>query len=118
MADLDPTRSWAPAHVEPADLDDLAWPCDAAPPDAEPDAADPAPADAPASHRVPSSHEVVPFERPRPRTTRVVLDRGTDAFSRLGPDERRRLLVRVLCELVAYDADRDVDLRRTRRLAG
>jgi hypothetical protein len=37
-------------------------------------------------------------------TTRVVLDRGLDPFARLTTDERRRLMVRVLCELVAYGA--------------
>jgi hypothetical protein len=32
-----------------------------------------------------------------------VLDRDLDPFERLAPIERRRLMVRVLCGLVAYD---------------
>ena len=44
-----------------------------------------------------------PSERSR-ATTRVVLDRGLDPFARLSPEERKRLMVRVLCELVAYGA--------------
>ncbi|WP_334142515.1 hypothetical protein [Rhabdothermincola sp.] len=34
--------------------------------------------------------------------TTIRIDRGVDPFSKLGPEERMRLLVRVLCELVAY----------------
>lgn len=41
-------------------------------------------------------------DRPR-STTRVVVDRDLDPFQRLSPIERRRLMVRVLCGLVAYD---------------
>jgi len=37
--------------------------------------------------------------------TRVVLQRQLDPFERLSPAQRRRLLVRVLCELVAYDEE-------------
>jgi hypothetical protein len=36
-------------------------------------------------------------------TTRVVVDRDLNPFDRLSPIERRRLMVRVLCGLVAYD---------------
>lgn len=36
-----------------------------------------------------------------PRTA-VRLDRGVDAFAGLNPDARLRLMVRILCELVAY----------------
>jgi hypothetical protein len=36
--------------------------------------------------------------------TRVVLERDLSPFDRLEPGARRRLLVRVLCGLVAYDA--------------
>ena len=39
----------------------------------------------------------------RARTTRVVLDRHVNPFEQLTAPQRRRLLVRVLCELVAYD---------------
>jgi hypothetical protein len=39
-----------------------------------------------------------------PATTRVVLERDLSPLDRLDPGARRRLLVRVLCELVAYDA--------------
>ncbi len=35
--------------------------------------------------------------------TRIVLDGDLSPFERLTADQRRRLLVRVLCELVAYD---------------
>jgi hypothetical protein len=49
-----------------------------------------------------------------PPTTRVVLDRDLSPFDRLGTDERRRLLVRVLCELVAYDPPEE----SAHRLAG
>ncbi len=58
-----------------------------------------------------------PLDRPgadRPRragTTRVVLPGDLDPFQRLTPPERTRLLVRVLCELVAYGADEDADAR-------
>ena len=37
------------------------------------------------------------------KTTRVVVDRDLNPFDRLAPDERRRLMVRVLGGLVAYD---------------
>ena len=49
-----------------------------------------------------------------PTTTRVVLDRDLSPIDRLGTDERRRLLVRVLCELVAYDPPEE----SAHRLAG
>jgi hypothetical protein len=49
-----------------------------------------------------------------PTTTRVVLERDLSPFDRLGTDERRCLLVRVLCGLVAYDAPEEP----ARRLAG
>ncbi len=55
---------------------------------------------------------------PRPRragTTRVVLEGDLNPFERLGPDERKRLLVRVLCGLVAYDAEEEA---AADRLAG
>jgi hypothetical protein len=53
------------------------------------------------------------------RTTRVVLDRHVNPFERLTPTEQRRLLVRVLCELVAYDEpDAVTDSSRDERLAG
>ena len=44
--------------------------------------------------------EVLAFERP----TTVRVERGTDPFAELSDHERALLLVRVLCELVAYDA--------------
>ena len=47
--------------------------------------------------------EVLAFERPS--TTTVRIDRGEDAFTNLTEHERALLLVRVLCELVAYDAE-------------
>lgn len=34
--------------------------------------------------------------------TAVRLDKGIDAFAGLSPDARLRLMVRILCELVAY----------------
>ena len=49
--------------------------------------------------------------------TRVVLERRLDPFERLTPDQRRRLLVRVLCELVAYDEE-PAAVTLDRRLAG
>ncbi len=54
---------------------------------------------------------------PKPATTRVVLERDLSPFDRLAPDARRRLLVRVLCELVAYDAPPEA-AQATERLAG
>lgn len=46
-----------------------------------------------------------PTERTkRVGTTRVVLESELNPFERLSPDERKRLLVRVLCGLVAYGA--------------
>jgi hypothetical protein len=48
--------------------------------------------------------DVIELGTPTPQTTRVVLERDLSPFDRLAPDARRRLLVRVLCELVAYDA--------------
>jgi hypothetical protein len=44
-----------------------------------------------------------PIDLDAPSRTRIVLDSGASPFDRLDPDARRRLLVRVLCELVAYD---------------
>jgi hypothetical protein len=44
--------------------------------------------------------EVIDLSRAR---TRIVLESGASPFDRLDPDAQRRLLVRVLCELVAYD---------------
>ncbi len=35
--------------------------------------------------------------------TRVTLERDLSPFDRLAADDRKRLLVRVLCELVAYE---------------
>jgi hypothetical protein len=40
---------------------------------------------------------------PSVAATRIVLDRDLSLLDRLGDDERRRLLVRVLCGLVAYE---------------
>jgi len=40
-------------------------------------------------------------------TTRVVVDRDLNPFERLPPIERRRLMVRVLCGLVAYEGPPD-----------
>lgn len=34
--------------------------------------------------------------------TTIRIDRGVDPLTKLSPEERMRLLVRVLCELVAY----------------
>ena len=59
---------------------------------------------------------VVNLAAAAPRT-RVVLDRRLDPFERLTPDQRRRLLVRVLCELVAYDEEPAPDAL-DHRLAG
>ncbi len=39
---------------------------------------------------------------PSVAATRIVLDRDLSLLDRLNEDERRRLLVRVLCGLVAY----------------
>lgn len=47
--------------------------------------------------------DVLAFERPEPATVRV--ERGVDPFAELSEHERGLLLVRVLCELVAYDAE-------------
>jgi len=49
--------------------------------------------------------------RRRTGTTRVVIEDGLNPFERLSPDGRKRLLVRVLCGLVAYDTA-DVDANR------
>jgi hypothetical protein len=38
-------------------------------------------------------------------TTRVVIEGHLDPFERMAPDERKRLIVRVLCGLVAYDSE-------------
>ena len=54
--------------------------------------------------------------------TRIVLQRAPDPFQHLDDDERRRLLVRVLCGLVAYGEPEDlvepVDELVEHRLAG
>ncbi len=50
-------------------------------------------------------------------TTRVVLERDLSPFDQLDPGARRRLLVRVLCELVAYDAPEEPAVA-PERLAG
>jgi len=50
---------------------------------------------------------------PAVTATRIVLDGDLSPFDRLDADERRRLLVRVLCGLVAYD-----DAPAPARLAG
>jgi hypothetical protein len=52
---------------------------------------------------------------PTVTATRIVLDRDLSPFDRLGADERKRLLVRVLCGLVAYDDETRSD---EPRLAG
>ena len=66
--------------------------------------------------------EVAVMDPPLPRpkrvgTTRIVLDEELNPFERLDPGERKRLLVRVLCGLVAYDAE-DAEDAGTDRLAG
>jgi len=53
---------------------------------------------------------------PTVTATRVVLERELGPLDRLGADEKRRLLVRVLCGLVAYDEDSGES--STPRLAG
>jgi len=50
---------------------------------------------------------------PTVTATRIVLDRDLGPLDRLDPDARRRLLVRVLCGLVAYE-----DEPAATRLAG
>jgi hypothetical protein len=50
---------------------------------------------------------------PGARATRIVLERDLSPLDRLSADQRRRLLVRVLCGLVAYDDGPTAD-----RLAG
>jgi len=50
---------------------------------------------------------------PTVSATRIVLDGDLSPLDRLDQDERRRLLVRVLCGLVAYD-----DHPNDARLAG
>jgi hypothetical protein len=50
---------------------------------------------------------------PSVTATRIVLDRDLSLLDRLDDDERRRLLVRVLCGLVAYE-----DEPAAARLAG
>jgi hypothetical protein len=48
---------------------------------------------------------VIGLDRPgRPDRTRVRIGRDTDRLGELTEDQRRRLLVRVLCELVALEA--------------
>lgn len=37
-----------------------------------------------------------------PRTTRVTIDRRENPLSELSEQERMRLIIRVLCEIVAY----------------
>ena len=51
-------------------------------------------------------------------TTRVRVARDSNPFTALAPPERMRLIIRVLCELVAYDeldTDTAADHRRTLR---
>jgi len=63
----------------------------------------------------PTTAQVIDLDGPvRPERTRVVLERDLSPFERLGDDERRRLLVRVLCELVAYEVPEPAE----HRLAG
>ena len=51
-------------------------------------------------------------------TTRVRVQRDDNPFTALAPPERMRLIIRVLCELVAYDElDAADDRRRTIRAA-
>jgi hypothetical protein len=50
---------------------------------------------------------------PTVAATRIVLERDLSPLDRLDETERRRLLVRVLCGLVAYDAPTS-----SKRLAG
>ena len=51
-------------------------------------------------------------------TTRVRLPREDNPFTALAPPERMRLIIRVLCELVAYDElDAAEERRRTIRAA-
>jgi hypothetical protein len=51
-------------------------------------------------------------------TTRVRLPRDDNPFTALAPPERMRLIIRVLCELVAYDElDAAEERRRTIRAA-
>lgn len=60
-----------------------------------------------------------PVLRPkRVGTTRVVLDDELNPFERLSADGRKRLLVRVLCGLVAYDTEADAEVAATDLLAG
>lgn len=51
-------------------------------------------------------------------TTRVRFQRDANPFTALAPPERMRLIIRVLCELVAYDElDAVEERRRTIRAA-
>jgi hypothetical protein len=51
-------------------------------------------------------------------TTRVRVQRDDNPFTSLAPPERMRLIIRVLCELVAYDEiDAAEERRRTVRAA-
>jgi len=60
---------------------------------------------------------VITKSRSAPRsTTRVVIDRQLNPFEAMTPDERKLLIVRVLCGLVAYDSDPAV--APSERLAG
>jgi hypothetical protein len=50
--------------------------------------------------------DVIALAAPAGRaTTRVVLDSGLNPFEQMAPDQRKRLIVRVLCGLVAYDSE-------------
>jgi hypothetical protein len=61
--------------------------------------------------------DVIVLAAPAPRsTTRVVLDRQLNPFEAMTADERKRLIVRVLCGLVIYDSD--AGQRPRQRLAG
>jgi hypothetical protein len=61
---------------------------------------------------------VIDLREAAPASTRVRVSRDDNPFSAMAPPERMRLIIRVLCELVAYDeldADTAADHRRTLR---
>jgi len=51
----------------------------------------------------PTDAKVIDLTRPA-ATTSVRVERGDNAFGHLTEQERMRLIIRVLCELVAFDA--------------
>ena len=64
-------------------------------PPAQPDATAPAP-------------DVIDLRRGRPAgTTRVRIARHENPYEHLAPDERVKVIIRVLCGLVAYDEEDD-----------